>query len=181
MRSGLNLFANTAQHSGILLLVSYRPLACTVLRAFGVLAKHNTRSGDPSPISPVWQGSKTVPGRNDKNAPSRPDATALLPRRAHAVDPPCWNKGQPSRTMDGVDRDEGMLLDAASTATRSAGEKLRSVFERHDKRGRGKITVEAFEEALERLGVLRHHRARARDDSPLGARRTTTTFVDLRR
>ena len=51
--------------------------------------------------------------------------------------------------MDGVDRDEGMLLDAASTATRSAGEKLRSVFERHDKRGRGKITVEAFEEALE--------------------------------
>ena len=60
--------------------------------------------------------------------------------------------------MDGVDRDEGMLLDAASTATRSAGEKLRSVFERHDKRGRGKIPVEAFEEALERLGVLRHHR-----------------------
>ena len=49
--------------------------------------------------------------------------------------------------MDGVDRDEGMLLDAASTATRSAGEKLRSVFERHDKRGRGKIPVEAFEEA----------------------------------
>ena len=60
--------------------------------------------------------------------------------------------------MDGVDRDEGMLLDAASTATRSAGEKLRSAFERHDKRGRGKIPVEAFEEALERLGVLRHHR-----------------------
>ena len=73
----------------------------------------------------------------------------MLPRRAHAVDPPCRNKGAAVETMDGVDRDEGMLLDAASTATRSAGEKLRSVFERYDKRGRGKITVEAFEEALE--------------------------------
>ena len=52
--------------------------------------------------------------------------------------------------MDGVDRDEGMLLDAASTATRSAGDKLRSVFERHDKRGRGKITVEAFGEGGQR-------------------------------
>lgn len=60
--------------------------------------------------------------------------------------------------MDGVDRDEGMLLDAAAMATKAAGEKLRQNFEQHDTRRRGRVPAAVFEEVLERLGVLRHHR-----------------------
>ena len=66
---------------------------------------------------------------------TRATAVAATVRARRTAAGPRARSRPAGAAMDGVDRDEGMLLDAASTATRSAGEKLRSIFERHDKRG----------------------------------------------
>ena len=57
-----------------------------------------------------------------------------------------------------------MLLDAATTAQRTLAKQdkgdgaLRAIFERFDPKHRGTVNARDFDDALRKLGVLRHHR-----------------------